>query len=275
MKLQLRYIIGGGAKLLLPLLLINSAFADSTSDARIQAYKANKLLSSEIVLPTTTNAEDSQEVVFFNSSGLIWNKDTAGVAKQVISAGIYGDWSATDFQSAFDAYGDYGFEGCYGWEQYPNYWLTPDEEVDKHRDMLNKIANGEITLPNITAQEAANILQKQIEDIGIAYMSSCGCCSFSYGNFNMNGLTLTGELVPYADVSGCTAVGTDFTGINNLDLIKISQFKDIEGMKITGTQLGSGETYLKQTHAGKTIYIDGVGPYVIPEPSGGSGFDGQ
>jgi len=47
----------------LSVLFVNSALADSTSDARIQAYKANKLIPQNVVLLTSTGAADSDEVV--------------------------------------------------------------------------------------------------------------------------------------------------------------------------------------------------------------------
>jgi len=37
--------------------------ADANSDARIQAYKANKLIPQNVVLLTSTGAADSDEVV--------------------------------------------------------------------------------------------------------------------------------------------------------------------------------------------------------------------
>ena len=54
----------GGAKLVaLSVLFVNSATADSTTDARIEAYKANKLIPENVVLPTSTGAAASDEVV--------------------------------------------------------------------------------------------------------------------------------------------------------------------------------------------------------------------
>ena len=107
MKSQLHYIVGKGAKLLLPLLLINSAFADSTSDARIQAYKANKLLSSEVILPTSTGAKDSDEVVVFNSKGLVWNSDNAGTIALYPLLAKYGDMTLDEIKLAMGPEGTF------------------------------------------------------------------------------------------------------------------------------------------------------------------------
>ena len=43
----------------LSVLFVNAALADATSDARIQAYKANKLIPENVVLPTSTGAANS------------------------------------------------------------------------------------------------------------------------------------------------------------------------------------------------------------------------
>ena len=99
MKLNIRTLIGGGAKLLLPLLLINSAFADSSTDARIQAYKANKLIPQNIVLPTSTGAADSDKVVVFSPSKLTWASDAAGSVAIKALLGKFGTMTADDWES--------------------------------------------------------------------------------------------------------------------------------------------------------------------------------
>ena len=60
----------------LSVLFVNVALADATSDARIQAYKANKLIPQKVVLPTSTNATDPQMVVAFSAGHLKWDSGT-------------------------------------------------------------------------------------------------------------------------------------------------------------------------------------------------------
>ena len=56
----------------LSVLFVNVALTDATSDTRIQAYKANKLIPQNIVLPTSTGAADSDEVVLLKQWKFRW-----------------------------------------------------------------------------------------------------------------------------------------------------------------------------------------------------------
>lgn len=62
--------------------------ADATS-ARLDAYKANRLIPQEIKLPTPETTEsDSQEVVVFTSNALSWSAESAGAVKYADYMGL-------------------------------------------------------------------------------------------------------------------------------------------------------------------------------------------
>ena len=164
-------------------MLINSAFADATSDARIQAYKANRLLSQEIVLPTSTGAVDADEVVVFSSSKLSWSHSSALQVALSALADKYNGWTLADFRSVF------GEEP--GWFDGPSGYAWPETQEDKDRinemrKYLSLIGNGELTSPDITAAEALAYLQEQFNAIYEA--DAFGW----YGEFPCKGLDFSG-----------------------------------------------------------------------------------
>ena len=203
---------GGGAKLLLPLLLINSAFADSTSDARIQAYKANRLLSQEVVLPTTTQAQPTEEVVYFNTSSLYWSADTAENAALAGLKDKYGDWTLQDFN---DAFGE-----NYYWESYN----VVDDVHTPMREYLSLIAQGKITSDEISAEDALALLQSHLD----AYSQRGGYC----GAFPVTGLDFTGKSFWETDLSKMKGLTQD----QLLSCSSISTCNLPQGIVLDGTE---------------------------------------
>ena len=135
-------------------MLINSAFADATSDARIQAYKANKLIPQNIVLPTSTGAADSDEVVLFNKGALSWSSTTALSASYAEQMGISkDDWDTMLGEKTLFS----------EWSEYKTYNLTFSEYTQKDLDFLNAVASGEVTGAAITQEDAKSILQSNAQ----------------------------------------------------------------------------------------------------------------
>lgn len=96
MKKQIHNLIGGGGVVIaLSPLFINSVMADATS-ARLDAYKANRLIPQEIKLPTPETTEsDSQEVVVFTSNALSWSAESAWTVKYADYMGLSKeDWES-------------------------------------------------------------------------------------------------------------------------------------------------------------------------------------
>ena len=76
-------------------MFINSVIADATS-ARLDAYKANRLIPQEIKLPTPETTEgDSEEVVVFTSNALSWSTESAWTVKYADYMGLSKeDWES-------------------------------------------------------------------------------------------------------------------------------------------------------------------------------------
>lgn len=123
--------------------------ADATS-ARLDAYKANRLIPQEIKLPTPETTEsDSQEVVVFTSNALSWSAESAWTVK----------------------YADYMGLSKEDWESVGNFFDV-DSEHDgewfaRALEYLGKIQAGEITSPNLTAADVANLNEGQGIIIGM------------------------------------------------------------------------------------------------------------
>ena len=129
--------VGGGVGLALSILFVNAAFADTTTDARIQAYKANKLISTNIVLPTSTTATDSQEYVVFNVNTLSWQKQTKPKYDYSSLIDTYAEWTTQDITAYLESLN----RGGYG-----NQWqFMTSDTMDDVRMYLSGIANGDIT----------------------------------------------------------------------------------------------------------------------------------
>ena len=198
-------------------MLIKSAFADSSTDARIQAYKANKLIPQEITLPTSTGAKDSDEVVVFNSNALAWNSQNAGVVALAPLLEKYGDWSNEDFQTLFSNPGEYNYDS---WE-WDNGWLTgylngeeSQSEIDEAREYLSLIARGLLSSDKLSASDAKAELQRQLdvmcEDVGDHEGPY-------FGSFPFYGLSLENKVIYRTDLTNTQGLtGSQITSLSGL-----------------------------------------------------------
>ena len=277
---------GGGAKLLLPLLLINSAFADATTDARIQAYKANKLIPQNIVLPTSTGAADSDEVVVFSSSTLSWNRDSAGNAALDGLRAKYGDMTIDELRTAMGAPGEFD-AGEWRWVE--DGWLTNiTTEIQELREYLSAVANGKLTSAEISAEVALAELNNQFETIA-RYNDQAGEALF--GAFPCEGVDFTNNSNVTGDLTQCTGItaaqlmtsnsftwaklpaitfngtenfsGRDVTGVNftnctGITPLQIATVSSIAYAKITKEQYDAWKSVLQTNFSGSNIYVDGV-----------------
>ena len=134
-----KFIGGGGVVIALSPLFVNSVVADATSE-RLDAYKANGLIPQEIKLPTPETAgSDSQEVVVFTSNALSWSAESAGVAK-------YADFSAFTKED-WEVVGKFFANGS----EHDAEWFA------RALEYLGKIQAGEITNPNLSAEDVLNL----------------------------------------------------------------------------------------------------------------------
>ena len=237
MKSQLRYILGGGAKLVaLSILFINSAIADSTTDARIQAYKANKLIPQNVVLPTSTGAADSDEVVVFNKSALSWKSDNALSASYAPLLEKYGDMTIDELRTAMGPSGTFNFAD--GWVE--TGWLTAvSPEQQELREYLSLVANNKLQADNLTQLEARTYLQEQFDAI-INLRENIG--EGSFGAFPCEGIDFSNKNLNYADLSLCTGItgeqitSSEFTGAK-LPTITFTGNESFQNKDITETDL--------------------------------------
>lgn len=251
MKTKLhKLLVGGGAKLVvLSVLFVNSVSADSASDARIQAYRANKLIPQNIVLPTSTGAADSDKVVVFNSGTLVWNNDTAKNAPLYNLMAKYGEWTLQDF---IDAFGDTGRDDRdlpYGWA----YDIT--EKQKEMRNYLSEIATGRIISPEISAQAAKDYLQEQFD-----YLMANMYTTLAY--FPCETISFVGcSFYDYKDLSTCTGITAEkflqatcygstynplpkivFTGEEDFSKIELAGADLSNLVGVTATQIASAKS---------------------------------
>ena len=177
----------------LSVLFVNAALADATSDARIQAYKANKLIPQNVVLPTSTGAADSDAVVLFNKGALSWSSTTALSASYAPLLEKYGDMTIDELRAAM---------GPADWTE--NGWIsevTPERQ--EIRDYLSLIANNKLKSDNLGSDEALAYLQEQFELI-LSEQRDSGEGVFQA--FPCEGLDFTGMDLANVDLSSCTGI---------------------------------------------------------------------
>lgn len=162
----------------LSVLFVNAALADANSDARIQAYKANKLIPQNVVLSTSTGAADSDEVVVFNKSALSWKSDNAANAKIAMLQSKYEGWTKQDFDAAFAG----------------DEWITnATPEVEEMRQYLSVVIGGEISSDNLSSNLALEALQSQWDQLAIA--SSSYVYGVDFGAFPAEHISLGSQYI--------------------------------------------------------------------------------
>ena len=186
----------------LSVLFVNAALADANSDARIQAYKANKLIPQNVVLPTSTGAADSDEVVVFNKSALSWKSDNALSASYAPLLEKYGDMTIDELRTAMGPAGMFD-DNIYEWVE--DGWLQgATEEQQEIREYLSAVGNNKLQSGLITSGEAMAYLQEQFDSMLAIVTDSAGERRF-YG-FPCEGLDFTDRLLYGADLSKCTGI---------------------------------------------------------------------
>ena len=269
----------------LSVLFVNAALADATSDARIQAYKANKLIPENVVLPTSTGAANSDEVVVFNKSALSWKSDNALSASYAPLLEKYGDMTIDELHTAMGPSGTYDPNA---WEWAENGWLreiTPEQQ--EIREYLSLVANNKLQSDTITSSEARSYLQEQFDAIAIMNMNNGAALC---GAFPCEGLSFS-NIIGYLDLSQCTGITAEqilsaksleetilpaitFTGnesflgvklegtfldkCTGITAIQIGSAKKVDYMKITAAQYNEWKSTLQSKFNGKYIYVDGV-----------------
>lgn len=203
----------------LSLLFVNAAFADATSDARIQAYKSNKLIPENIVLPTSTNATDSQMIVAFSAGNLKWDSGTASQIAMNALATKYDGWTINDITTAM------GPEGTYDWDTYgpaEDGWIwTVTPEIESMRQFLSAVASGTIVSDKITQLEAKEQLQAQFNTL--CDFCDKGCfVGINFGKFPCDSI----DIFPYhliGDFSACTGLTASklLTSVSFFDSVKL------------------------------------------------------
>ena len=255
MKPTIKELIGGGAKLVaLSILLVNSALADSTSDARIQAYKANRLLSQEIVLPTSTGAKDSDEVVVFSASKLSWS---SCISYQVAIDALVSKYDEWNMQELLDSMGpayDWGDET--GWASKSNSDPDLQKNAEEILQYLSLLANGKATSESNTAEAAKAQLQDALYEytnlgsVGTSVAFPCEGLDFSeLSLFECNLSNATGvtseQILSAWDISGAKLPAIAFSGTENFAGISLYSTDLSSCTGITSDQIMSADTLLE------------------------------
>ena len=182
----------------LSVLFVNVALADANSDARIQAYKANKLIPQNVVLSTSTGAADSDEVVVFNKGTLSWKSDNALSVSYAPLLEKYGDMTIDELRTAMGPSGTYD-PNAGEWAE--NGWLreiTPEQQ--EIREYLSLIANNKLQSDKLTSSEALSYLQEQFD----LFVNHKDCATM--GAFPCEGLNFSNRTLANVDMSSWKGV---------------------------------------------------------------------
>ncbi len=191
----------------LSILFVNVALADANSDARIQAYKANKLIPQNVVLPTSTGAADSDDVVVFNKSALSWKSDNALSASYAPLLEKYGDMTIDELRAAMGPAGTWNLDE-YTWVE--DGWLkklTPKQQ--EIREYLSLVGNNKLKSDKLTSEEAMAYLQSQFDLIAKTYDMTGYTYMADFGAFPCMGISFFGKSLEFSDLSKCTSITSE------------------------------------------------------------------
>lgn len=182
------------------------AVADVSSD-RIDTYKSNKLLPSEVQIATINSvSSEATGVVVFSMDTLSW-KSYNNVSDAFISK--YMDWTKEDFE-AFFANSDNSSEFEYAWK------------------FLSQTGNDHLQGATISDEDALALLQNQFNTLVNQYRFAL------FPAFPCEGLDFTGLMLAGIDFSNCSGI----TGnqLASAMFISTCTFKDVDfnGADISG-----------------------------------------
>ena len=223
----------------LSVLFVNVALADANSDARIQAYKANKLIPQNVVLSTSTGAADSDEVVVFNKGTLSWKSDNALSVSYAPLLEKYGDMTIDELRTAMGPAGTFDWNA---WAWTEDGWVSSEitAEQQEIREYLSLVGNNKLKSDRLTSSEALAYLQEQFNLITSAIENSIGGV---LNAFPCEGIDFSGRVLTYADLSKCTGItGEQILSAGDiwetkLPAISFTGNESFEGKSISGADL--------------------------------------
>lgn len=253
MKKQIHNLIGGGVVIALSPLFINSVMADATS-ARLDAYKANRLIPQEIKLPTPETTEsDSQEVVVFTSNALSWSAESAWTVKYADYMGL----SKEDWESV----GNFFADGS----GHDNEWFA------RALEYLGKIQAGELTNPNLTAEDVASLNEGKGVIIGGRNSSGLRDTTLRapFPKMTIDELLYASELTFEGGVPDWDWSKVEFYGVTIADTVNMSQLNTIINdagyicdLTVNGINM---DTEPNIPTSGSTSYVGGVSGLIFSE----------
>ena len=205
-----KYLTIGGLSALSVTIIANFGFADVSSD-RLDTYKANKLIPSEVQIATINSvSSESAGVAVFSPDVLSW-KSYSNAASAAL--GKYMDWTREDFEAFFaDSANEAEFEDA--WE------------------FLSQTGNDHLQGATISDADSLILLQSQLDSL-----ISSG--NLSGKAFPCEGLDFTGRNLQYLDLSNCTGL----TGEQLMSSLSMSYSTipsvDFTGVDFTGFVLDS------------------------------------
>ena len=204
--------IGGGVVIAFSSLFVNAAMADATS-ARLAAYTGNKLIPQEIGLSTANTAKSGTEaVVVFEPTSLSWSSESAAIATYSDYMGLTKeDWEAMGkfFSSS---------------SEHDSAWFA------KALQYLGKIQSGELTNPNLSADDVLNLNDGKgviIAQSGEGYIG--GFCTLQppFPKVTLDGPLYLNEVnfkggIPDWDWSQSQSYNISFSDMKSSDLAKFT-----------------------------------------------------
>ena len=207
------------------------AVADVSSD-RVDTYKSNKLLPSEVQIATVNSvASNTAGVAVFSLNILSWNSYSNAMSASVDK---FLDWTKADFEAFFADYAN-----------------APDFE--EARNALSQFGNDHVQGAVISDEDALALLQNQFNTLVNQYSYQL------FPVFPCEGLDFTGLNISYIDFSNCTGLtgeqlaststfagavlpAVDFTGVDlTSKILMYVDFSQCTGL--TGEQLASASTF--------------------------------
>lgn len=197
-------------KISLILFITNSAFADNVSDARLDCYKGNNIISREFQSASLNASISATDSVVFNENALSWT-----LASDLQSAifSKYSDWTKDDFVNFFSDY-------------------TNSDEFESAWNFLSFVGNQKIDESKISSTDALGLLQNQLDTMLLDG-------TLRGQAFPCEGLDFTNRVLAHLDLSNCTGLTGEqlasTESISNTDIPPV----DFTGIDISKTQFSN------------------------------------